>query len=336
MEVTSISLTGLEPHPLAKIFPKFKKTELQTLSLDIQKNGLREPITIFEGKILDGVNRAAGAQLAGWAEIPCVKFEGDYEAARNFVISLNLNRRHLTDDQRAAIAAKLANMPPGRRSKQPRQLAELISVAEAADKLRVPARTVERAKAVERADPVLLDKVAEGETKLAAATKQVEEKKHAARNTATRQTKSKGGQSKPSNGGAGLGSLPAKAGRVPYRQSREGFPPEGKPEKEAGGGGLIEAPKKDASKKLAEWIVERAETPNLPHIVELVEALGNSGLRDVAKLLSDNPQSLITNHPIADVMEFYCRQYSLKHVVKTLIELYGFDAVSDAVLEHNP
>ena len=51
----------LEDHPLADIFPLMeggkKGVEFAALVEDIITNWLREPITLFEGKILDGRNR---------------------------------------------------------------------------------------------------------------------------------------------------------------------------------------------------------------------------------------------------------------------------------------
>src|ERR1700677_873101 len=47
----------LEFHPLAHIFPMLDDDELKTLAEDIKDKGLTEPITLYEGKVLDGRNR---------------------------------------------------------------------------------------------------------------------------------------------------------------------------------------------------------------------------------------------------------------------------------------
>ena len=49
-------------HPLAELFPTIGNDELQELADDIGKNGMIAPITLFEGKILDGRNRLAAGK----------------------------------------------------------------------------------------------------------------------------------------------------------------------------------------------------------------------------------------------------------------------------------
>ena len=46
-----------EFHPIANVFPLVKGEEFKQFKKDIKTNKLREPIVIYEGKILDGRNR---------------------------------------------------------------------------------------------------------------------------------------------------------------------------------------------------------------------------------------------------------------------------------------
>src|SRR6516164_3567463 len=101
-----------EPHPLALIFPAMDAEALGKMAADIEQNGQRDPIVLYEGKILDGVQRQAACEKANvtpsyshWDNLPEWKRKGGPLA---FVISENLHRRHMTIGQRAEIAEGLA------------------------------------------------------------------------------------------------------------------------------------------------------------------------------------------------------------------------------------
>jgi ParB-like chromosome segregation protein Spo0J len=109
-------------HPLADIFPLIEDAELDELAADIKANGLREPVVLFEGKILDGRNRYRACAAAG---VDC-RFEthkGDEPVA--YVVSLNLHRRHLTRGQKRELIAKLVKAQP---EKSDRQIAKAAKV----------------------------------------------------------------------------------------------------------------------------------------------------------------------------------------------------------------
>jgi hypothetical protein len=93
----------LEPHPLSEMFPLMEGTELAELAADIAKYGLREPIMLHEGKILDGRNRYRACRLAGVPISTCI-YVGDDPGG--YVWSANFHRRHLNNEgKRKAIAA---------------------------------------------------------------------------------------------------------------------------------------------------------------------------------------------------------------------------------------
>ena len=94
-------------HPLAEIFPPLSEDELGALADNIRASGLHQPITTYKGAVLDGRNRLKACQRAG-VEPRFVEYEGDDPIA--FVISTNMFRRHLTLEQRAFAAAKLATL----------------------------------------------------------------------------------------------------------------------------------------------------------------------------------------------------------------------------------
>ena len=104
---------------------------LTELANDIRQHGLREPIILFEGKVLDGRNRLAASRLAGVTP----RFEtwkpraGD--SPLSFVASLNLHRRHLSASQRAAIAVEVEAMISAQK-KAARAAAKRVAAAQAA------------------------------------------------------------------------------------------------------------------------------------------------------------------------------------------------------------
>lgn len=142
-------------HPLAAIFPLIDGPDFDSLRDDIAAHGVREPVVLFEGAILDGRNRYRASQAAG-VDCPMTEYRGDDPAA--YVVSLNLHRRHLTESQRAMAAAKLANLEHGgdRRRDQAENLPleprpVPVSQANASNLLNVSDRSIRTARKVQSA-----------------------------------------------------------------------------------------------------------------------------------------------------------------------------------------
>lgn len=92
-------------HKLAEVVPPMTEEEYSELKADIKAHGLREPITLCEGKILDGKHRYRACRELG-VEVktrPLPKNGTPLE----YIISENVKRRHLTTGQRAALALEL-------------------------------------------------------------------------------------------------------------------------------------------------------------------------------------------------------------------------------------
>jgi DNA modification methylase len=162
----------MEFHEIAHTFPLLEGKEFDSLCHDIASNGLLEPIWTYQGKILDGRNRYRACVAVG-VEPQFREYNGDNPL--NFIISLNLERRHLNESQRAVIASKLANMRQGERTDlgpiDPR-----LSLEQAAELLNVGRKTVVRVKAVERTAPELVKKIERGEMTAYKAEKVVRQK----------------------------------------------------------------------------------------------------------------------------------------------------------------
>jgi len=153
----------MESHPVTAIFPEMAEDEYHALVEDIRENGLREPIWTYRGQIIDGRNRWRACSEVG-IEPRTVEYTGDEGSLVSVVVSLNLHRRHLTESQRAVIAAKLANMPAGRPGRNSANLPSFAtSQAEAAEALNVSPRTLRYVKAIEERAPELIERIARGE-----------------------------------------------------------------------------------------------------------------------------------------------------------------------------
>ena len=95
----------MEFHPIASIFPLMDDESLDSLAADIRQNGLREPIWLFEGKVLDGRNRSTACLLAG-VKPETREFAGTRAQALAFVWSENVERRHMDSGKIAVSLAK--------------------------------------------------------------------------------------------------------------------------------------------------------------------------------------------------------------------------------------
>jgi len=161
-----------EIHPLANIFPMEEST-IRQLADDIQANGQQYPIELFEDKVLDGRRRLAACQLAGILP-EYLNVSPDDPVA--YVLSLNLYRRHLSESQRAMVAAKVkeklqpeakkrqarksksvgANLPPQNEPKKTRDVA--------AEQLKVSPRSVDHGSTVlKHGSPELVEAVEQGD-----------------------------------------------------------------------------------------------------------------------------------------------------------------------------
>jgi len=92
-------------HPASEIFPLMEGADLEDLVQDIRKHGLREPIMLHpDGSILDGRNRYRACRQLQIepASVIWVAVGSPLE----YVLSLNLHRRHLTPSQLSMVAVK--------------------------------------------------------------------------------------------------------------------------------------------------------------------------------------------------------------------------------------
>jgi hypothetical protein len=142
-----IATAELSWHWAADIFPLMDETDYNELKADIAQNGLREEIVIYQGQILDGRNRYRACVESG--VVPRFReHKGDHPV--EFVVSLNLLRRHLNTSQRAVIAAELADLKQGGERSKAQNCA--LTHAQAAERLSVSPRQVDKASALLNAE----------------------------------------------------------------------------------------------------------------------------------------------------------------------------------------
>lgn len=94
-------------HPLARAIPQMSEKDFLKLAEDIKAHGgVKVPIVVYGGQVLDGRHRVA---LASALKVPVRvdEFKGTENEARDHVVSLNVMRRHLTMAQRGLIVREL-------------------------------------------------------------------------------------------------------------------------------------------------------------------------------------------------------------------------------------
>jgi N6-adenosine-specific RNA methylase IME4 len=160
----------METHEYANLLPMMQAAEYSALLEDMRAGGYDEtlPVVLLDGKILDGRNRYKAAKELG-IRPSFTDYRGDDPLA--FVIRHNLNRRHLNESQRAAIASRVANISNGSflgnqytpKVGSAHVPTPLVSQPQAAAMLNVSERLVREVKAVERQAPDLMPMIESGE-----------------------------------------------------------------------------------------------------------------------------------------------------------------------------
>ena len=159
--VAEVDPTALEPHPACAIFPMLTEPELEALAASIVEQGQLEPAIRYGRHLLDGRNRAEACRRLGRKLLVRVWVDHGGDPT-DFVISCNLRRRHLTDAQRAMVAVRLVRACQQGTGGDPPTGGRAHTQAEAAERLSVRLRSVQRAARVHRRAPELAALVDQG------------------------------------------------------------------------------------------------------------------------------------------------------------------------------
>jgi ParB-like chromosome segregation protein Spo0J len=158
-----LGVAKYEFHALADLFPLVEGAAFEELVADIEEHGLADKIVLHDGKILDGRNRYRAMVQLGFDDHVVRRHSEQFTGTDPlaFVISKNLKRRHLNDDQRRMVGAKIANLRVG--ANQHTAECGTLTRAKAAELLNTDAAGIERARTVIRtAEPEIQNAVEQG------------------------------------------------------------------------------------------------------------------------------------------------------------------------------
>lgn len=162
-------------HPLSAAFPGLNEDDFRALTDDIDANGVREKIVVYEGMILDGWHRYSACMELNVKKPPMIEYEGDDPVG--FVLSKNLHRRHLDASQRAFAIAQLSEWQEkaGRPSHNLERIKSGkitgLSADKAAELAGVSEKTMRQARAATKAVPEVQEAVTKGEMAVSEAAK---------------------------------------------------------------------------------------------------------------------------------------------------------------------
>ena len=165
--------------PLAKAFPPLDKVEYARLLASIRDRGLRTPIVVWQGEIIDGVHRLRACIEADVE--PRYQYLEDHEDPYRFLVDVSMPYRHMTQNEKALTAHLMSQYSmPGRPQSAGQNSANLRSITqgEAASLVGVSQRLVSDARRVLSPDspaaPALQEAVLQWRVKCSDAAKVVE------------------------------------------------------------------------------------------------------------------------------------------------------------------
>lgn len=167
----------MKAHPAADIFPMMSEEELSSLAADIKAHGQNLPITTIvedgETLILDGRNRARACEIAG---IPVMSQAYGGEDPFSFVVSANLQKRHLSISERALLSVQVDRLRNGANQYRKREGGAAAppspSTIETAGLFDISVDSVKRGRVVhDKGTPELIEAIRTGEVSLAAGYK---------------------------------------------------------------------------------------------------------------------------------------------------------------------
>lgn len=164
------------PHELALLIPPMGETDYCALRDSIADQGLQRAITLYEGKVLDGLHRQRAVLELG-VRLRTEEYTGGDPLG--FVVAANVARRQLNTTERAKLGARiLIRLPDGRAGRSPRKRGDRDrpkSVAEGvARQVGCGTSSIQQAVRLLREAPELFDETDGRKLKLGAAYRRFE------------------------------------------------------------------------------------------------------------------------------------------------------------------
>jgi len=155
-------------HRVVNLFPPMSGSEQTALRADIKKHGLKMPIVVWRGKVIDGRNRYEACCDLGIDEFEVEEFEGSEDEMLAHVVSLNMSRRQLNSGQKACVGVELGtyrdSLDSGKSGDSSKRLIEQV-----ADELGTNRQYLYSAEKLKQQDADLFSQVRRGDLKLTAA-----------------------------------------------------------------------------------------------------------------------------------------------------------------------
>jgi N6-adenosine-specific RNA methylase IME4/ParB-like chromosome segregation protein Spo0J len=184
-------ISELKLHPHQYLIPPMSEEDYNNLKEDIKRNGILQPIDItYNNVILDGHHRVKAAKELGIKEVEVRIPELLYVDEDEYLISVAMNRRHLTEGQKAVLANEYRKILSEKAKKQRAVDAiekrwrperkylsatvtdkynegqEVDTRKEASNKFKVSERKVRTVQEIEKTAPKVYEKLGSGELQI--------------------------------------------------------------------------------------------------------------------------------------------------------------------------
>jgi N6-adenosine-specific RNA methylase IME4 len=179
---------GLNLHEHVRLVPEMTGSEYSEFRESIASSGIQVPLDVAGNVVLDGRHRLRAAKELKLSQVPCRLLTLTGESETEYLLKMALLRRHLSDDQRAAMAALWKEHHARRQGRPPKNFHSAVGVSSRpqpamnAPKLfNLPRRKVDEATFVLERAPERLEEVHRGERRLKDAVRQLRVAEEAAR-----------------------------------------------------------------------------------------------------------------------------------------------------------